>query len=134
MFYVGFYYSSYSGFTHQVARVTSDGQEMSGPRGVTPDDGVYLAALLDAPHTLAVADVDALVHADGQTLGEGESGLSGRAPVTTSGKYFNWKTIYQHGFNWNQTRMCRCRNVSRLSTDLSSLPGTQRSPVPATTS
>ena len=41
-------------------------------------------------------------------------------------KYFNWKTIYQHGFNWNL--------MSELSTDLSSLPGTQRSPVPATTS
>ena len=53
-------------------------------------------------------------------------------------KYFNWKTIYQHGF---LIRIRHCvisltvdRNVSPMSTDLSSLPGTHRSPVPATTS
>ena len=71
--------------THQVAGVTSDGQQMSRPRGVTTDDGVDLAALQDAPDALAVADVDAPVHAHGQALGERESRLSGRAAVTASG-------------------------------------------------
>ena len=61
---------------------------MSRPRGVTPDDGVYLAALLDRPHALAVADVDAPVHADGQTLGEGESGLGSWATVTAPAEIF----------------------------------------------
>ena len=93
MFYVGFYYSfSYSthslASTHQVTRVTSDGQQMSRPRGVTTDDGVYLAALLDRPHALAIADVDAPVHTDGQTLGEGESGLGSWATVTAPAEIF----------------------------------------------
>ena len=56
--------------THQVTRVTADGQQMSRPRGVATYDGVNLAALPHHPHALAVADVDAPVHADSQTLGE----------------------------------------------------------------
>ena len=74
--------------THQVAGVTSDGQGMSGPRGVTTDDGLDLAALPHAPHALAVADVDAPVHADRQPLGEGESGLRGWAPITAPGAMY----------------------------------------------
>ena len=79
------FYSTDSLSTHQVAGVTSDGQQMSRPWGMTTDDGVDLAALQDAPDALSVADVDALVHAHGQALGERESSLSGRAAITASG-------------------------------------------------
>ena len=84
--------------THQIAGVTSDGQQMSRPRGVTTDDGVDLAALQDAPHALAVADVDAPVHAHGQALGERESSLSGRAAVTASGNIFIGKLFINTDF------------------------------------
>ena len=59
----------HSRLTYQVRGITPDGEELPGWR-VSSDDGVDLAAHADAPDTLAVTDVHAPVHTDGQPLGK----------------------------------------------------------------
>ena len=52
-------------------------------RRVAANQGADLPVLMDDPHALPVTDVHAPVHADGQTLGEGESGGGGGSSVST---------------------------------------------------